>query len=190
MLYVGLIIYAMTYLGVIQALLRPAVSVRASFRLLSTASGARGSILGRYTVFPTTLVRLQTGKGVAFREYEEQVKKGSRSYDFTKREDGLYHPAPLSNEFIGPNGLSLRPPGLNMWEILDNYKGGKIVVSEVPKDTPVPEGMVLLHEHNDHYSLQTTEPIDPKVFTKRATAFFKKYPQYPKEDYFIRHPIN
>ena len=40
---------------------------------------------------------------------------------------------------------------------------GKFVI-ELPKDLILPETLVMIHEHGDHYSLQTTQSIKPDEF--------------------------
>lgn len=54
--------------------------------------------------------------------------------------------------------MSLRPGGFNLGEIIANYKGA-VQIIEIPKSFKLPPELILLHEHSDHYSLQTTAPI-------------------------------
>jgi hypothetical protein len=137
-------------------------------------------LLGRFTEkTPTTLLRIQTGMKVKLRPF----KQGS--YDFVPREDGLIHPAPLDDFFMGPNGMSLRPPGTNFTDILEHYsKSSKIFV--IPENTVLEEYFVLLHEHGDHYSLQTSVACTPKVLNERMTEFLSKMEIISKNDYFER----
>jgi hypothetical protein len=51
--------------------------------------------------------------------------------------------------------MSVRPRGPNMWEILDNCRG-ICNVWIIPKGTPLPNELVLMHERGDHFSVQTT----------------------------------
>jgi hypothetical protein len=147
-------------------------------------------IIARYTdVVPISLFRIcAKSRNVVLREYEVQIAKGSRSYDVTLAKDGLIYPAPLDNVFIGPNGASLRPAGINMWDILSERKGVTNVL-EVPKGTKIPEGLVLLHEHGDHYSLQCTAPMKRKALETLMNSFVKELPFYPKNDYFDKYPL-
>ena len=121
-------------------------------------------IRGRYTeTVPLTLFRIcGKSRNIVLREYAVQTAKGSRSYDLTLAEDGLVHPAPLDDVFIGPNGASLRPAGINMWDIVSS-RAGITNVLEIPEGVKIPEGLVLLHEHGDHYSLQCTKPMKRKA---------------------------
>lgn len=50
--------------------------------------------------------------------------------------------------------MSLRPSGLHMWDILTTFSG-KFFIIKIPKDTKLPDDLVLMLEHGDHYSLQT-----------------------------------
>ena len=48
------------------------------------------------------------------------------------------------------------------------------IIYELPKDLVVPNSLIMIHEHNDHYSLQTIEPIEPEKFCIEAMNFFEK----------------
>ena len=148
-------------------------------------------IIARYTdIFPEALFRI-CGKSKKFvlREHAIQVAKGSPSYDLTLAEDGLVHPAPLDDVFIGPNGASLRPLGVNMWDLLTTKRGITNVL-EIPAGTKIPESLVLLHEHADNFSLQCTQPMQRKALEALMNEFSKELPFYPKNEYFTRHPIS
>ena len=73
----------------------------------------------------------------------------------------MYHPIEV-DAFERPNGLSLRPVGLFLAEMLDNIEPKFIF--ELPVGLTLPKDMVMIHERSDHYSLQTTIPISPKTF--------------------------
>ncbi len=53
----------------------------------------------------------------------------------------------------GPNGMSLRPDGPTMRRTLEAFKGTPIIFSFLV-GLQLPKGLVLLHEHTDHFSLQ------------------------------------
>jgi len=72
--------------------------------------------------------------------------------------NNLYNPC-SGDTYLGPNGLSLRPIGNNLVEFLDTFKGKCIY--ELSKDLVIPANFVVIHEHTDHFSIQTTQPIDP-----------------------------
>ena len=75
----------------------------ASLRIFSTGTKANQAqrILGRYSdQFPYELARVQTGINVQLREFEEQKRLQSFSYDLQFQKDGKVHPI-LDDEFIG-----------------------------------------------------------------------------------------
>lgn len=165
------------------------VVIKVQRALLSAVTTNKQKLIARYTTVPLKLFRIVgSNNKVILREKEKQFSKGSRSYDYTASSDALLHPAPLDDYFIGPNGASLRPAGGQMWEILSTQTG-VVKVIEIPEGTHLPPDMVILHEHTDHYSLQTTKSIKPSVFSKNVTEFLSKFEVYPKEVYFERYPF-
>ena len=110
----------------------------------------------RYSIVPLTLYRCQSYKMPKLRERSIQFSRGITSFDFKLGDNSLYNPAE-GDIYLGPNGLSLRPLGVNLAELVGSFKGGYIY--EIPKDTIVPDGLILIHERTDHYSLQPKQSI-------------------------------
>ena len=119
-------------------------------------SAVAPALLGRFNKTPLGLYRIQNGDKVSLREHSEQVKLKRTSFDLKLGADGLVHPATGEN-FIGPNGASLRPGGFVFGEIVANFRGPRMRIIEIPSGVELPKELVLLHEHSDHYSLQTSE---------------------------------
>ena len=158
-----------------------------SSRYFTTTSGKK-LIIGRYNTLPISLYRIcNTSRKIVLRDYNVQKAKGLASYDLILNKDGIVEPSPLTNEFLGPNGASLRPAGTNMFDIVSNRKGVTNIL-EIPKDTVLPEGLVLLHEHGDHYSLQCSKPMKLKELHSLMNNFLKDFPFYGKAEYFAKHP--
>lgn len=57
--------------------------------------------------------------------------------------------------------MSWRPPGIHMADILGNWKGPAILYV-MPVGLVIPKELILIHEVNDHYSLQTAEEVSLK----------------------------
>jgi hypothetical protein len=142
-------------------------------------------IIGRFTVAPIGLFRIQTGQSVKLREYYRQKELKRMSFDY-RSTDGIIKPA-TGSDFIGPNGMSLRPGGFVLGEIIANYRGNNIYF--IPKGTKFPSELVLLHEHSDHYSLQTSVECHENTLNQRLTDFLANMEQLSKEKYFERHPM-
>ena len=102
-------------------------------------------------------------------------------------ENGLINPME-SDYYITPNGLSLRPRGIYICDIISSFKG-KFEVVYIPAGVDIPEGLVLILEIGDHYSLQTTVPISPPELNKKMTDFLKPFERMAKEEFFERFPL-
>lgn len=153
------------------------------------AFSSHNKIQGRYFITPIDLFRIvSSSKKIVLREKAKQAAKGSQSFDFIIGKDGLIHPAPLDGKFIGPNGASFRPATINMWDVL-SQRNGKAFVAEVPKGTQLPDGLVMLHENNDHYSLQCVEAMTPSALVSKINSFLATCEVYPKETYFAKFPL-
>lgn len=136
----------------------------------------------RYDIVPMTLYRLQPKLPVRLRNYDDQVALGRSSFDLKVHEgDGLVYPAE-GDEFIGPNGMSLRPRSEFMTKLVETFKGDPTVYTLIP-GLELPESLILLHEHTDHFSLQVRNPMSLDAFNDELTAFLKTLPTQTKEQY-------
>ena len=150
---------------------------------------------------------------VRLREWAKQKELGRASYDLKVHADGLVHPM-TGDKFVRPNGMSLRPAGsLVLAEVLANFRGDCVTI--IPAETRLPPELVLLHEHSDHYSLQTAEPVALEAVRKsalrcaqcgaitsacmavargaqlceRMTKFLSKFEVLTKDKYFQLYPM-
>jgi hypothetical protein len=136
---------------------------------------AKGKLLGRFTTFPLDICRIQSGKLVSLRDRAVQTKEGKASFDLDLH-NGKVLPA-LGEDFLGPNGMSMRPPTPYFINFAENFRGRRVVVFYVPKGTILPQNLVLLHEHTDHYSLQTAVPCSLPELNERLTKFLHENAQ-------------
>jgi hypothetical protein len=148
-----------------------------------------GRVLAKYTdKFPLTLFRIHSARApkLLLREKEAQAAKNSTSYDYVAV-DGKYVPL-LDDLFSHANGMSLRPNTLLEWNMISG-KPGKVFVIEIAAGTPIPEGTILVHEFDDHFSLQTARPTDVEKFNAEISAFLKKCKVYSRAEWLAAHPI-
>ena len=129
----------------------------------------------KFSIAPLTLYRIQPKLPVRLRSYDDQVAKGRASFDL-KLHDGKVLPIKNEIKFETPNGMSLRPAGDNMTRILANFRGEPTVYT-IGCGTTIPSHFALFHEHTDHYSLQTAEPVDLDTLNKRMTEFLETLPK-------------
>mmetsp|Transcript_39089 Transcript_39089/g.55031 ORF Transcript_39089/g.55031 Transcript_39089/m.55031 type:complete len:154 (+) Transcript_39089:14-475(+) len=139
------------------------------------------SMVSRFKQLPVTLYRLQSKLPTKLREYAAQMAAGRQSYDLKLRDDGLVHPA-AGDTFIGPNGMSLRPATENMLHIAKNYRGN-VTVFRLQEGLKLPDGLVLLHERDDHYSLQTDEPVTLETLNSRITEVLAECPTQTRDQF-------
>ncbi|RPB26618.1 hypothetical protein L211DRAFT_820970 [Terfezia boudieri ATCC MYA-4762] len=149
----------------------------------------RGPLLGRYTIVPVDLFRISAKPQIVLRDFDSQNASGRTSYDLHLGPDGLVHPKPGPN-WEGPNGASIRPNGPMLQEIIRNFKGKNTTVYRLPEGTNLPEQLILLHEHSDHYSLQTTEPVELKELNHRLTNLLQsKGERMTQKEFCDRYPF-
>ncbi|KAI5825828.1 hypothetical protein EV122DRAFT_206377 [Schizophyllum commune] len=154
---------------------RPSFTPRAFSTARRWASTGGRPLIGRYTdVVPTELARVQSGRNIRLRDYEQQRANGRLSYDL-KLKDGKVLPAEGPN-FIGPNGCSLRPPLSPMFqEVVRNFRGRNVTIYVLKEGTPLPPTLQILHEHSDHYSMQCTKPMTLEELDAELTKFFEAH---------------
>jgi hypothetical protein len=134
----------------------------------------------RFTQLPLTLYRIQAKPQVNLRDFALQMAKGRTSYDL-KTVDGMVLPME-GDTFHTPNGMSLRPNSDTMIGILENFRGSPRVYS-IPVGTTLPDGLVVFHEHSNHYSLQTTVPIPLPDLNDKMTDFLAGCISVTKEQF-------
>ena len=157
---------------------RPSFTPRAFSTARRWASTGGRPLIGRYTdVVPTELARVQSGRNIRLRDYEQQRANGRLSYDL-KLKDGKVLPAEGPN-FIGawrgaasgavltcaagPNGCSLRPPLSPMFqEVVRNFRGRNVtiyVLKEGEQRSVVPVERALTYRSRRHTA--TANPPNP-----------------------------
>jgi hypothetical protein len=137
----------------------------------------------RFTRLPITLYRVQAKLPVSLRSFQDQVAKGRSSFDLTLQ-NGLVLPVKEGSAFEGPNGMSLRPSGANMTRILREFKGTPMVF-RLHEGLLLPPGLVVFHEHTDHYSMQTDAPISLDALNAKLTELLQSLPPPQTRDQFF-----
>lgn len=151
---------------------------------------ARPKLLGRYDKIYRDLFRVNATSKVVLRDWHAQNKLGRSSYDLKVHEDGLVHPA-ASENFEGPNGASLRPNSPFLQEVIRGFKGKGVSIYRLKEGTPLPEDLVLLHEHTDHHSLQCKRPMKLEELNKIITDFCQqKGEKMTKKEFVERYPFD
>ena len=134
-----------------------------------------------YKKLPVTLYRMQKTDQTKLREYEEQMAKNRKSYDLKLDENGLVQPA-TGEEWIGPNGMSMRPATDSMLRIAQAFRGEQRVY-RFDEGMELPDGLIVLYERDDHYSMQTTEPCTLDELNAKITALIQTMDYQTKEQF-------
>lgn len=119
---------------------------------------------------------------MTLRDFDTQMAKGRTSFDLKLDEKGFVQPVVIGSKFTTPNGMSLRPAGDTMIQILKSFRG-EPKIYHLACGLELPKGLVVYHEHSDHYSLQTSEPISLTMFNERLTKFLQELPAQTKEQF-------
>ena len=150
---------------------------------MSTLHHGTKLLVKRFSKLPITLYRIQPRLPVSLRDYDTQVAMGRESFDL-QLTDGKVHPA-VGDLWIGPNGMSLRPGNETMLNIIKNWKGDATVY-RFGEGLVLPTELIVIHERDDHYSLQTTESITLETFNQRLTDFLQSSPNQTKEQFIAQ----
>ena len=134
----------------------------------------------RLTRLPLTLFRIQPQLPVALRDYDTQMALKRSSFDL-KTHDGLVLPE-KGDVFRVPNGMSLRPAGVTMANILTGFRG-EPTIYRFQANMEIPADLALYHEHTDHYSLQTGVPISLEELNQRLTEILRSLPTQTREEW-------
>ena len=78
--------------------------------------------------------------------------------------------------------MSLRPDGPTMRRILETFKGEPTIYSFLP-GLQLPKGLILLHEHTDHFSLQAAEPMTLDDLNERMTSLLATLPTQTRQQF-------
>ncbi|KAM0632853.1 hypothetical protein ACHAO3_005916 [Verticillium nonalfalfae] len=67
----------------------------------------------------------------------------------------------------------MRPLGDLQTKLVKDFKGSNVVVYAIPEGTILPDDLILVHEHTDHYSLQPAVEMQLKDLGKKITRFLE-----------------
>ncbi|KAH9840293.1 uncharacterized protein C8Q71DRAFT_746822 [Rhodofomes roseus] len=141
-------------------------------------------LLGRYDHVPIELARVQSGNNVTLRDYQQQKALKRFSYDLKLNSDGVVSAASRDN-YIGPNGCTLRPPlSPTFQENARSARGYNILVYVLKEGTPLPKTLTILHEHSDVYSIQCVEPMALGDLNAELTKFINEHGRMLNKEQF------
>lgn len=125
------------------------------------------------------------------RDHDTQIAKNRTSYDLFLDSDGFVQPSPPSGLFEHPNGMSLRPNGPFLQEIIRGFEGESVTIYKLPKGLELKSRqLTCLWEHSDHHSVQTTVPIKLAVLNDKLTQMcLKEGEKMTKNEFIEKYPF-
>ncbi|KXS19844.1 hypothetical protein M427DRAFT_52692 [Gonapodya prolifera JEL478] len=137
----------------------------------------------RYTQLPLTLYRIQARLPVSLRDQATQWSLGRRSFDLVLH-DGKVRALPTTTDaFTTPNGMSPRPFGPKMAEILRQFRGSPLVY-RLHEGTVLLDSLCVWHVHTDQWSMQTTVETSLHDFNQELTRLLESVPPQTREELF------
>ncbi len=109
-------------------------------RMSKSAFKAVRPLLGRFDTTPLEMFRIQAGRAVKLRDHAVQSARNLRAFDLHLH-DGLVLPRPGPN-FEGPNGMSLRPNGYYLQELVRTFESRYTCIYRIPESAQ--NGVVLI----------------------------------------------
>ncbi|KAK5936497.1 hypothetical protein PMZ80_011264 [Knufia obscura] len=128
--------------------------------------------INKFTTVPKELFRLNNGPAISLRD--RTIKKLG-SYDVLTEAGKVKAKAANPQTYAAPNGASLRPNTPTQQKLVKDFKGASIVVYAIPEGTKLPSDLVIVHESNDHYSLQPAKDMDLKELNTKINNFLTTY---------------
>ncbi|EEQ31305.1 hypothetical protein McanMca71_004580 [Microsporum canis] len=126
-----------------------------------------------FTVFPKEMFRLNNGRSIRLRWFPGPIKPEKRSFDILTTEGKVLPKALDPQNYISPNGASMRPNTPIMQNLARTFKGASVCIYSVPPGTPLPSDLILVHEYTDHYSLQPREEMTVEELNHKITNFLQ-----------------
>ncbi|KAA6412905.1 MAG: hypothetical protein FRX48_03898 [Lasallia pustulata] len=83
----------------------------------------------------------------------------------------------------------MRPNTPRLNDLVTNSKGSNIIIYALPQGTPLPDGLLLVHEFRDHYSLQASNEMTLQELNTKITSFLSTAGQrLTKDQWLQRYP--
>lgn len=146
----------------------------------------RPKLLGIYSSLPCELFRVNSTEKVILRDYDTQMAQNRSSYDLILDPNGLVQPSPSTGLFERPNGMSLRPNGPFLQEIIRRFNNSQTTIYKLPKGLDLKgRQLTCLWEHSDHHSVQTIVPIKLEELNRKLTEMCIKEGEKMSKDEFL-----
>ncbi|KAH6684079.1 hypothetical protein B0J14DRAFT_572017 [Halenospora varia] len=84
----------------------------------------------------------------------------------------------------------MRSNGRYQQGLVRRLDGRDWIVYSIPRDTPLPEELILVHEHTDHYSMQPVIEMSLDDLNQRITKFLQRSGTlYSTEQWLMKYKL-
>ncbi|KAF1961563.1 hypothetical protein CC80DRAFT_401956 [Byssothecium circinans] len=144
------------------------------------------TLINVFKTVPKELFRVNNGRAVRLREWSLQRQ---RSYDILTDAGKVSAKALDPKTYRKPNGASMRPNSAFQKRLVSSLKGANTIVYAVPAGVPLPDDLILVHEHTDHYSLQAAKEMTLPELNDKITNFLQfKGRVFSKDQWLQAYP--
>lgn len=155
-------------------------------------SKKRPKLLGVYSILPCDLFRVNASEKVILRDHDTQMRNNRGAFDVFLDTKGFVQPSLSSGLFERPNGMSLRPNGPFLQEIIRRFPVRSMTIYKLPKGLDLESRqLTLFWEHSDHHSVQTTVPIELDALNDKLTQMcMKEGERMTKNEFIKKYPFD
>ncbi|RDW70458.1 uncharacterized protein DSM5745_07969 [Aspergillus mulundensis] len=141
-----------------------------------------------YSIIPKELFRINNGPAVRLRAHPGPQRPLGLFDLLTYR--GKVKPKALSpTTYKPPNGASIRPNTPKMHRLVGTLRGASTCIYSIPAGVYLPDGLILVHEFKDHYSLQPRVEMTVDDLNNRITDFLQSEGEcWTKEEWLLQYP--
>ncbi|PMD61573.1 uncharacterized protein K444DRAFT_587759 [Hyaloscypha bicolor E] len=129
--------------------------------------------IASFKVTPLEIFRVNKGPSIFLREWAAFPPQRFTIFDLHTYEGKVLPKALNKATYQLPNGASMRPNGRYQQALVRRLAGRDWIVYSIPKDTPLPEELILVHEHTDHYSMQPAIEMSLEDLNQQVTQFLQ-----------------
>ncbi|KAH8657491.1 hypothetical protein BGZ60DRAFT_567247 [Tricladium varicosporioides] len=146
--------------------------------------------IASFKAIPLEIFRVNKGPCILLREWATFPPQRSTIFDLYTYEGKVLPKALDKTTYQLPNGASMRPNGRYQQGLVRRLDGKDWVVYSIPKDTPLPEELILVHEHTDHYSMQPAIKMSLHDLNQRITKFLQRSGTlYSVEEWLMKYKL-
>ncbi|OCK92041.1 uncharacterized protein K441DRAFT_688601 [Cenococcum geophilum 1.58] len=139
-----------------------------------------------FRTVPLRLFRVNNGPITKLRAFDARPSR--RSFDLLTIKGRAVPRALMPETYKAPNGASMRPNTPILHELVRNFRGRQVRITQIEQGTLLPGCLLLAHEDRDHFSLQPAEEMTVAELNARIDRFLESCgTSMSKEEFFERH---